>query len=220
MNKEQYLKQCGNGFARIAARKYILNDILKAIAGCLTTTQKILYILCLSGAFLSTAYAHRGAKNEVDTCRFSVGSEVIHFSAYTPKESGGTSYCHFIPNVGVTHLVFDYEGKKLRNTTVEFEITKEPDGDRIFYQQPEKIKKGSVDAIVDFNQFGAGEYLSHVTIMYKGEKLDSHLSFSVGVGEGKGGIPYKIVIPILLMIVSFFVVPIVVKARQDKKNKG
>jgi hypothetical protein len=33
---------------------------------------------------------------------------------------------------------------------VEFEVTKEPEGTRVFYQAPEKIKKGTVDAKVDF----------------------------------------------------------------------
>jgi hypothetical protein len=201
------------GFGR---RNSNLNGVSKTFGGGVRTMQKVLFMLFLGVIFLSTASAHRGAKNEVDTCRFSVGDEVIHFSAYTPTATGGTSYCHFIPNVDTTHLVFDYEGKKLRNTTVEFEITKEPEGTRIFHQKPEKIKKGSVDAVVDFKQFGAGEYLSHVTIMYKGEKLDSHLPFSVGVAEEKGGLPYKILIPILLMIISFFAVPLVIKAKQKK----
>lgn len=192
-----------------------LKDILIIVDSGVYKMKKVLFVIFLTTLFSSAVWAHRGAKNEIDTCRFTVGDEVIHFSAYTPKETGGTSYCHFIPNVETTHLVFDYEGTKLRNTTVEFEITKEPEGQRIFYQKPEKIKKGSVDAVVDFAQFGAGEYLSHITIMYKGEKLDSHLPFSVGIAEEKGGLPYKIIIPILLMIISFFVVPMVVKAKRD-----
>lgn len=168
------------------------------------------------GIMLSTpASAHRGAGNEVDTCRFSVGSEVIHFSAYTPTETGGKDYCHVIPNVAPTHLVFDYEGKKLRNTTVEFEITKEPDGTRIYYQAPEKIKKGSVDAKIDFTQFGAGTYLAHVTIMYKGEKLDSHLPFAVGMDPDAGSPPYKIIVPVILILISWLVISMRVKRKDE-----
>ena len=180
--------------------------------GLINKTQIILSVLFLSLILPSTASAHRGAKNEVDTCRFSVGDEIIHFSAYTPTFTGGKSYCHGIPNIGLTHLVFDYEGKKLRHTTVEFEITKEPEGTRIYYHEPEKIKKGSVDAKIDFANFGAGDYLAHVTIMYKGEKLDSHLPFSIGVASEEGGIPGVIIVALVLIaivilamvIMSFF----------------
>lgn len=164
-------------------------------------TQIILSVLLLSFLLPSTASAHRGAKNEVDTCRFSVGDQVIHFSAYTPTFTAGKSYCHGIPNVGLTHLVFDYEGKKLRNTTVEFEITKEPEGTRIYYHEPEKIKKGSVDAKIDFATFGAGDYLAHVTIMYKGEKLDSHLPFSIGVASEDDGMPMVIKVALFFLVI-------------------
>jgi len=177
--------------------------------------KTVFAILFVGFLAASVANAHRGARNEVDTCRFSVGSEVIHFSAYTPTITGGQDFCHVIPDIGPTHLVFDYEGKKLRNTTVEFEITQEPDGKRIYYQKPEKIKKGSVDARIDFNKFGAGTYLAHVTIMHKGEKLDSHLPFSVGMDPDAGSWPYKIIIPIILIIISLIVVSIMAKRKQN-----
>jgi len=169
----------------------------------------------LSLVLPSIAYAHRGARNEVDTCRFSVGDEVVHFTAYTPSASGGKGYCHAVPSIGLTHLVFDYEGKKLRDTTVEFEITKEPEGTRIFYQEPIKIKKGSEDAIVDFNKFGAGNYLAHVTILYQGEKLDSHLPFSVGIESEESSIPT--IVKVLLFIVVA-IVAIMIWASRKKEN--
>jgi hypothetical protein len=40
--------------------------------------------------------------------------------------------------------VIDYEGKKLRHTTVEFEVTKEPAGTRVYYHSPEQITKGTI----------------------------------------------------------------------------
>ncbi len=184
---------------------------------------KIIFLI-LSVIFLTIlmpppAYAHRGAKNEIDTCRFSVGSEVIHFSAYTPRFSDGESFCHTIPNIGETHLVFDYEGNKLRKTTVEFEITKEPDGTRIFYQKPEKIKKGSVDAKINFNMPGAGvgHYLAHITIMYKGEKLDTHLPFSVGMEPADEGISFVTIISIIIALIGLIV--FIMMVRKFNANK-
>lgn len=180
----------------------------------------ILSIIFLSLLLPAAANAHRGAKNEIDTCRFSVGSEVIHFSAYTPTFSDGESFCHSIPNIGDTHLVFDYEGNRLRKTTVEFEITKEPDGTRIFYQKPEKIKKGSVDAKINFNMPGAGigHYLAHVTIMHKGEKLDSHLPFSVGMEPEDEGLSVVAIASIILAIIGLIVFTIMV--RKFNANKA
>lgn len=174
-----------------------VSDIHQIIA---TNSKLILSILVLSLLIPAAANAHRGAKSEVDTCRFSVAGEVVHFSAYTPTFTAGTSYCHNIPNIGLTHLVFDYEGAKLRHTTVEFEITKEPEGSRVYYHEPEKFKKGSVDAKVDFSGFGAGQYLAHVTTMYNGEKIDSHLPFAIGVQPEGGGIPTLIIFLIVLVI--------------------
>ncbi len=161
----------------------------------------ILPILLFTLILPSTASAHRGAKGEVDTCRISVGKEVIHFSAYTPTLSGGRSFCHIIPEIGMTDLVIDYEGKKLRNTTVEFEVTKEPEGSRVYYHSPEKIKKGSIDAKVDFTQYGAGDYLLHVTVLNAGETIDSHLPFSVGMEPEENLIPYKILIPFIIIVI-------------------
>ncbi|MCK5665494.1 MAG: hypothetical protein KAI17_18535, partial [Thiotrichaceae bacterium] len=102
-------------------------------------------------------------------------------------------------------LVIDYEGKKLRNTTVEFEVTKEPEGSRVYYHSPEKIKKGSIDAKVDFRQYGAGDYLLHVTVINQGETIDSHLPFSVGMEQEESMIPMKILIPFIIIVIIFAV---------------
>lgn len=178
--------------------------------------QFLFLAVFLSLVLPSIGHAHRGARNEVDICRFSVGDEVVHFSAYTPTVSAGKSYCRSIPSVGLTDLVFDYEGKKLRDTTVEFEITKEPEGTRIFYQEPEKIKKGSVDAKVDFSKHGAGNYLAHVTIMYQGEKLDSHLPFSVGLESEESNIPTMVKVLFFLVIA---IIAIMIWASRKKRDE-
>jgi len=165
---------------------------------------KVLVVFfCLS--FSSLSYSHRGAADEVDNCRIKVGFEKIHFTAYTPEFTKSKGFCQFIPNIGMTNLVFDYEGKKLRNVSIEFEVTKEPEGVRVFYQQPQKIKTGTVNAPVDFSKFGAGDYLAHVTIVHNGEKLDTHLPFSIGVGDTK--IPWGKIVFFLLVVlfIAFFV---------------
>ncbi len=187
--------------------KIILNANREETSTCLIYYKVLclLTVLCFTLTLPFPASAHRGAKGEIDTCRISVGKEVIHFSAYTPTLTGGTSYCQIIPEIGLTDLVIDYEGKKLRETTVEFEVTKEPEGTRVYYHKPEKIKKGSVDAKVDFTQYGAGEYLLHVTIVNEGETIDSHLPFSVGIELEESLIPMKILIPLIIIVIIFIV---------------
>ncbi len=180
----------GNTYLVSGIHKFLVNIPLLVLA-----------VILLMFILPNTANAHRGAKGDVDTCRISVGTEVVHFSAYTPRSSGGRSFCHAIPNIELTHLVIDYEGKKLRHTTVELEVTKEPEGTRIFYQKPEKIKKGSINVIVDFAQHGAGDYLTHITIINQGETIDAHLPFSVGVEPDEDKIPLKIIIPFILVLI-------------------
>lgn len=165
--------------------------------------QLILSILLLGFVLPSTVHAHRIEGNEIDTCRIPVGTEVVHFSAYT-GQTGGRGLCQIIPVAGLTDLVFDYEGQKLRETTVEFEVTKEPEGDRVYYHKPAKIKKGTVDAKVDFSKFGAGNYLAHVTIMYEGEKQDSHLPFTVGLESEEGGPPTSVIILLSILAIAVF----------------
>ncbi|NOQ13716.1 MAG: hypothetical protein GQ583_04450 [Methyloprofundus sp.] len=175
----------------------------------------LLAVLFLALALPGPANAHRGAKGEVDTCRISVGKEVIHFSAYTPTLSGGRSFCHIIPEIGLTDLVIDYEGKKLRHTTVEFEVTKEPEGSRVYYHKPEKIKKGSIDAKVDFTPYGAGDYLLHVTVINEGETIDSHLPFSVGIEPAESMIPTKILIPLIIIMIIFVGMFVMSKSKKE-----
>jgi len=192
-----------------------LQNIIKFPA---LSVPAILALFLLSLFTAAPANAHRGAKGQGDACRISVGTEVVHFSAYTPTFTKGESYCEAIPDLGLTHIVIDYEGKKLRDSTVEFEITKEPEGTRVFYQKPEKIKTGSMDAKVDFTDFGAGEYLTHVTIVDQGEKLDSHLPFTVGIAIVEDNIPYKLIILIIFVIISLIGVNIVVNKKEKAKQ--
>lgn len=165
----------------------------------------ILALFFLSISFSTPSFSHRGPTDEIDNCRIKVGFEKIHFTAYTPKFTSAQGYCQTIPHLGMTNLVFDYEGKKLRNVSLEFEVTKEPEGTRIFYQPAQKIKTGTVNASVDFSKYGAGDYLAHVTIVHKGEKLDTHLPFSVGAGETKTPWGRYFILLTFVFLIVFFV---------------
>jgi len=180
-----------------------------------------LAVFFLSISFSAPSYSHRGPADEIDNCRIKVGYEKIHFTAYTPKFTRSQGYCQFIPNIGMTNLVFDYEGKKLRDVSIEFEVTKEPEGTRVFYQQPQKIKTGTVNASIDFSKFGAGDYLAHVTIVHNDEKLDTHLPFSVGAGETK--IPwgkYLFFLVVVLLVVFFVRLNRANKINKQKSDLG
>jgi hypothetical protein len=144
---------------------------------------RLILLFFLLAGIPFAAQAHRGAVDEIDVCNIRVGLERVHFTAYTPALSGNKEYCKAIPQLGETHLVFDYEGKQLRNFSVEFEVTKEPEGTRIFYQEPQKIKTGTATGMVDFRQHGAGNYLAHIAIVDKDKRLDTHIPFSVGIEE-------------------------------------
>ncbi len=152
---------------------------------CLPWVWTLFSAFALNLFLLTPSQAHRGPIDEIDMCRIRVGTERIHLTAYTPKFSQGQGFCQYIPYVGQTDLVFDYEGQKLRDVSIEFEVTKEPEGTRIYYHDPEKIKKGTLDASIDFEKHGAGDYLVHITIVSGGEKLDSHLTLFVGTAEEK-----------------------------------
>lgn len=127
------------------------------------------------------AWAHGGAgASTTDTCRVAVGSHWVHFTSYLPMLTGTEEYCTTIPAPGLANLVFDYEGKALRNMTVEFEITKEPEGTRMYHQPANTYPSGTVNAQVNLE---TGKYLAHVTLVNEGEKIDAHLPFAVATGN-------------------------------------
>lgn len=190
------------------------SHLLPALINTLTYSCRILG-LCglLSFALPPTAYAHRGASDEIDACNILVSHERVHFTAYTPTFSS-KEYCQSIPHLGATNLVFDYGGKSLRNLTVEFEVTKEPEGTRVFYLEPTKIKSGTVNGTVDFNKFGAGHYLVHVAIVHKDKSIDNHIPLSVGLeSESSGKLPLR-----FLFIAVFIAVAVYFMKRASDKS--
>lgn len=152
---------------------------------------------------VSAVWAHGGASVEADKCRIEVGPHLVHFTAYQPQLSGTTEYCNDIPELGQVIIVFDYEGKALRRMTVEFEITKEPEGTRIFYQEPMTNPTGTYNTALNFTT--PGKYLAHVTLVNEGQKVDAHVPFAVGGAKtGVAGTTYLIIAVVLFALGYIF----------------
>jgi hypothetical protein len=147
---------------------------------------------------VSQVWAHGGASVDTDQCRISVGPHLVHFTAYQPQLAGTAEYCGEIPELGNTVLVFDYEGKALRNMTVEVEITKEPEGTRVHYVPPSTHTTGSFNFNINFTE--ASKYLAHVTLVNEGQKIDAHIAFKVGTA--KGSISNNTIIVIVVVLVA------------------
>jgi hypothetical protein len=122
----------------------------------------------------------------VDGCRIKVGSNLVYFTIYQPQITGtsvpaGTAppeYCSKIPETGQTTLVIDY-GRPLRNMTVEFEITKEPEGKMISHENPATHPSGTTRATINFVE--QGDYLIHFTLINEGQKISVQSPLEVGI---------------------------------------
>lgn len=145
---------------------------------------------------ISPVWAHGGAAGtDTDQCRIPVGDQWVHFTAYVPSITGDVDYCADISVIGKTNLVFDYEGVKLRKMKVEYEVTREPGGERVFYSEPQAYRSGTINKVLDFNVLGAGKYLIHVALVPEGgEKVDAHIAFEVGSGESLGFTQYLMIL--------------------------
>lgn len=162
--------------------------------------NRVIAALSLLSALIlpSAAFAHGGASVDTDQCRVQVGSHLVHFTAYQPQLTGTTEYCNNIPELGQSTIVFDYEGKALRNMTVEFEITKEPEGTRFFYSPPATHSNGTFNQSLNFTD--AGKYLVHVTLVNEGQKIDAHIPFTVG--KGAAGVQTSTIVVVLTLLVA------------------
>jgi len=154
--------------------------------------------LLLAALLPSMVLAHGGASVDTDQCRVQVGSHLVHFTAYQPQLTGTTEYCNNIPELGQSTIVFDYEGKALRNMTVEFEITKEPEGTRFFYSPPATHSNGTFNQNLNFTE--AGKYLVHVTLVNEGQKIDAHIPFTVG--KGAAGVQTSTIVVVLTLLIA------------------
>ncbi|MGR9074209.1 MAG: hypothetical protein ACU833_14205 [Gammaproteobacteria bacterium] len=148
--------------------------------------------------------AHRVPENQIDPCKIQVGYEQIHITAYVPTVYRAKQFCGSIPKPAATQLVFDYIGKKLRNHTLEFEVTKEPEGTRVFYREPTTNITGTMTAPIDFNRFGSGNYRVRITILHKGKRLDSYLPLQVGADSGFSGGLFKFFLFLALLAGAYY----------------
>lgn len=160
-------------------------------------TAKLLKIgfLGLLGMFFSAAVlAHGGAAGtDTDQCKFELEpTHWIHYTAYQPQAYPAEEFCGKLPATDTrTQLVFDYQDMRYRNMSVEFEVTKEPEGTRVFFLPSAKHKKGTVNLELPKGVPDPGKYLIHITLVPdQGERLDAHMSFTAGTGEPTKGSNY------------------------------
>jgi hypothetical protein len=144
--------------------------------------------LGLLGLFFSASlWAHGGAAGtDTDQCKFELEpGHWLHYTAYQPKAFPAEDFCGNIPNTDtLTQLVFDYQDVRYRSMAVEFEVTKEPEGTRVFFQEAKKHKSGTVVLTLPNGVPEVGKYLIHITLVPdQGERLDAHMGFVAGKGQ-------------------------------------
>ncbi|MCK4841989.1 MAG: hypothetical protein KAT04_08905 [Methylococcales bacterium] len=136
--------------------------------------------------FSSILWAHGGAAGtDTDQCKFELEKDHwLHYTAYQPNSYPGDEFCGSLPDSGVkTLLVFDYQDVRYRNMAVEFEVTKEPEGTRVFFQKAKKQRSGTVVLSLNNGVPEPGKYLIHITLLKDdGKRLDAHMSFKAGTG--------------------------------------
>jgi hypothetical protein len=144
--------------------------------------------LTLLGLIFSTAlWAHGGAAGtDTDQCKFELEKDHwLHYTAYQPKAYPAEEFCGNLPDTNtLTQLVFDYQDQRYRNMAIEFEVTKEPEGKRVFFSEAKKHKSGTVVLDLPTGVAEPGKYLIHITLLQdSGERLDAHMSFKAGAGQ-------------------------------------
>jgi hypothetical protein len=137
--------------------------------------------------FSSVLWAHGGAAGtDTDQCKFELEpGHWIHYTAYQPKAFPAEEFCGKLPSLDTTtQLVFDYQDLRYRGMMVEFEVTKEPEGKRVFFKEAQKHKSGTVVLDLANGVSEKGKYLIHITLIPdQGDRLDAHMSFTAGGGE-------------------------------------
>ncbi|WP_347988328.1 hypothetical protein [Methylomonas sp. AM2-LC] len=145
-------------------------------------------LLGLLALLFSTAlWAHGGAAGtDTDQCKFELEKDHwLHYTAYEPKAYPAEEFCGNLPDLNtLIQLVFDYQDQRYRNMAIEFEVTKEPEGKRVFFEGAKKHKSGTVVLSLNDGVAEAGKYLIHITLLQdNGERLDAHMSFKAGAGQ-------------------------------------
>jgi len=144
------------------------------------------FLVILGLMFSSVLWAHGGAAGtDTDQCKFELEPDHwIHYTAYQSSKYPGDEFCGSLPDVNtMTQLVFDYQDIRYRNMEVEFEVTKEPEGTRVYFQEAKKHKGGTVVIALPNGVAEAGKYLIHITLHKNdGGRLDAHMGFQAGTG--------------------------------------
>ncbi len=137
--------------------------------------------------FSASVLAHGGAKGtDTDQCKFELEPDHwIHYTAYQPKAYPAEEFCGVLPDTDtLTQLVFDYQDMRYRDAEVEFEVTKEPEGKRVFFMEKKRHKSGTVVLSLPNGVPEPGQYLIHITLVPEnGERLDAHMGFVAGKGK-------------------------------------
>ncbi len=137
--------------------------------------------------FSSVLWAHGGAAGtDTDQCKFELEKDHwLHYTAYQPKAYPAEEFCGNLPDTNtLTQLVFDYQDQRYKDRAIEFEVTKEPEGKRVFFQEAKKHKSGTVILNLPEGVAEEGKYLIHITLLQdSGERLDAHMSFRAGGGQ-------------------------------------
>ncbi len=164
------------------------NNYFSRLEGIMNTARFIKKLcLAFSGLLFSAAlWAHGGAAGtDTDQCKFELEpGHWIHYTAYQPSLYQAQEFCGSLPGTTTkTQLVFDYQDMRYRNMAVEFEVTKEPEGTRVFFQPATKHKSGTVNLELPNGVPEPGQYLIHITLVPdQGERLDAHMAFKAGTG--------------------------------------
>lgn len=157
--------------------------------------------------FSSVLWAHGGAAGtDTDQCKFELEKDHwIHYTAYQPNAYPGDEFCGSLPDTETTtQLVFDYQDVRYRNMAVEFEVTKEPEGKRVYFREAKKQKSGTVVLSLANGVPEAGKYLIHITLLQdNGERLDAHMGFTAGTGAPTS--TGSILIYVLLVLAALYV---------------
>lgn len=160
----------------------------------MNTSQHIvkkIFFGTLALLFSATVWAHGGAKGtDTDQCKFELEKDHwIHYTAYQPNAFPAEEFCADIPrDKEMLILVFDYQDQKYKDNTVEFEVTKEPEGTRVFFMEGAKHKKGTVELKLPNGVPEPGNYLIHITLVPdQGERKDVHMAFKAGYGAAMSG---------------------------------
>jgi hypothetical protein len=154
----------------------------------MNTSQLLRKVLlgALAVLFSASVWAHGGAKGtDTDQCKFELEPDHwIHYTAYQPVAFPAEEFCANLPREKeATILVFDYQDQKYKDDTVEFEVTKEPEGTRVFFLEGAKHKKGTVELKLPNGVPEPGNYLIHITLVPdQGERKDVHMGFKAGGG--------------------------------------